>query len=64
MSTSVQIASSVDESAKSTSTAAMNATQVATLGSTVAGDMVSIMSNIQDNSSKISEIVDLIKKYK
>ena len=33
----------------------------ATLGSTVAGDMVSIMSNIQDNSSKISEIVDLIQ---
>ena len=61
MSTSVQIASSVDESAKSTSAAAMNATQVATLGSTVAGDMVSIMSNIQDNSSKISEIVDLIQ---
>jgi len=61
MSTSVQIASSVDESAKSTSTAAINATQVATLGSKVAGDMVSIMSNIQDNSSKISEIVDLIQ---
>ena len=61
MSTSAEIAGSVDESAKSTSAAAANATKVAALGSTVAGDMVSIMGNIQENSSKISEIVDLIQ---